>query len=167
MEKNNFNLKEFKIPFKYRGASVVQILLWDLTNKFLFKQTHRSMYEIRATILRLFGAKIGKNTKIRPSTKILYPWKLEIGEDSWVGDEVDLYNLENIHIGRNTCISQYCKLITGSHNFKSNDFEYRCESIYIGNNAWLTIDCMVLPGVKVEDGSYYPPRTLIKKLIQK
>ena len=47
------------------------------------------LYRWRAFLLRLFGAKIGKNVVIRPSVKITYPWKLTLGDYAWVGDDVN------------------------------------------------------------------------------
>ncbi len=40
------------------------------------------LYRWRAFLLRLLGAKIGKNVVIRPSAKITYPWKLTVGDYS-------------------------------------------------------------------------------------
>ena len=55
-------------------------------------------------MLRVFGAKIGAKVIIRPSAQITYPWKVEIGDYSWIGDEVILYSLGDIEIGSNTVI---------------------------------------------------------------
>ena len=64
-------------------------------------------------LLRLFGAKLGKGVKVRSSAKFTYPWKVSIGNHSWIGDNVQFYSLEEIHIGANCVISQESYLCTG------------------------------------------------------
>ncbi len=72
----------------------------------IFAWSPQVLYRWRAFLLRLFGAKIGKNVVIRPSVKITYPWKLTLGDYAWVGDEVNLYTLGEITIGAHSVISQ-------------------------------------------------------------
>jgi acetyltransferase-like isoleucine patch superfamily enzyme len=38
----------------------------------------------RRFLLKAFGAKIGRRVIVRPSARITYPWKVEIGDYSWV-----------------------------------------------------------------------------------
>ena len=44
---------------------------------------------IKRGILIFFGAKIGKNVVIKPKVKIKYPWHLQIGNNSWIGEMFD------------------------------------------------------------------------------
>ena len=80
------------------------------------------MFAWRRILLRMFGAKIGRNVLIRPSAKITYPWKVSIGEYSWIGDNAVLYSLGEIEIGNNTVISQRCYLCTASHKYDDSSF---------------------------------------------
>ena len=89
------------------------------------------MYGWRRNIFRLFGAKIGKNVIIRPSVKMTYPWNIEIGNNSWIGDNVVLYSLDKIEIGNNVVISQNSYLCTGTHNFsKEASLEKLCVPVH-------------------------------------
>ena len=81
------------------------------------------MYGFRRFLLRLFGAKIGKKVIIRPSVKVTYPWKLSIGDYSWIGEDVWIDNLEQVIIGSNVCISQGAMLLCGNHNYKKVTFD--------------------------------------------
>jgi acetyltransferase-like isoleucine patch superfamily enzyme len=61
-------------------------------------------YNWRNFLLRCFGAGIGRNVIIRPSEKITYPWNLNSADNAWVGDNVELYTLGNITIGKKRLI---------------------------------------------------------------
>lgn len=104
----------------------------------------------RVFLLRLFGANIGNNVIIRPSVKITYPWKLTIGENSWVGDDAVLYTLGEILIGENTIISQRCYICTGSHDYDTLDFKITAAPIIIGNSTWLATDVLLHQALKLE-----------------
>ena len=81
-------LNKFKLPKNFRGRSSLVVQLWWMTDFFLFKLSPQIMYGWRRFLLRLFGAKIGKNVIIRPNVTITYPWKVSIGDYSWIGDNV-------------------------------------------------------------------------------
>ena len=67
----------------------------------------------------MFGAKIGKGVIIRPGVSVKYPWKLQIGDNTWIGENVWIDNLSNIIIGKNVCVSQGAMLLSGNHNYKN------------------------------------------------
>ncbi|SDG42459.1 putative colanic acid biosynthesis acetyltransferase WcaF [Pedobacter terrae] len=101
---------------------------------------------ILVLILRLFGAKIGQEVRIKPGIYIKYPWKLEIGDYSWLAD-CYIDNLDQIKIGKNCCISQQAVLITGNHNYTSTDFDLITGPIVLEDGAWLGASAKVGPGV--------------------
>ena len=145
-------LSEFKLPDKFRGRSALLVQLWWAVQYFFVNHSPQFMYGWRNFWLRLFGAQIGKGVLIRPTVKIVYPWKLKIGDYSWVGDDVSLYTLGEIQIGSNTVISQKCYLCTGSHDYTSPTFDISAKKITIGNEVWLAMDVFIAPGVTINDG---------------
>ncbi|MEQ8838202.1 MAG: hypothetical protein RID07_15455, partial [Lacipirellulaceae bacterium] len=40
---------------------------------------------LKARLLRVFGAKIGRGVTIKPHVRIKYPWMLTIGDHCWIG----------------------------------------------------------------------------------
>ncbi|OKH40612.1 colanic acid biosynthesis acetyltransferase WcaF [[Phormidium ambiguum] IAM M-71] len=132
-----------------RGRSGWMILLWWLVQAIVFPLTPHQLHAPRIALLRLFGAKIGKGVVIRPTARFTYPWKVEIGDYSWIGDDVVLYSLDYIHIGRHSVISQECYLCTGNHDFQNPTFSLITAPITIGNGAWVATDCFVGPGVEI------------------
>lgn len=132
-----------------RGRSNWIILLWWLVQAIAFPLTPHQLHAPRIALLRLFGAKIGKGVVIRPTARFTYPWKVEIGDYSWIGDDVVLYSLDYIRIGRHSVISQECYLCTGSHDFQDPTFSLITAPITIGNGVWVATDSFVGPGVEI------------------
>jgi len=143
------NLKMFKIPPNFRGKSAFTVQLWWFVQAVFFKTSPQFLYGWRRFLLKLFGAKIGKNVIIRPSATVTYPWKISIGDYSWIGDDVVLYSLGEISIGSNTVVSQKSYLCAASHDYAKVDFPIFGNKIEISDECWLATDVFIAPGVKV------------------
>ena len=74
------DLSGFSVPKGFRGGNAIKVQLWWAVQATIFAWSPQVLYRWRAFLLRLFGAKIGKNVVIRPSVKITYPWKLTLGD---------------------------------------------------------------------------------------
>lgn len=142
-------LDEFRLPANFRGRSPMVVQFWWLVQATLFACSPQFMYGWRRFLLRAFGAKIGKNVLLRPSVKITYPWKLSIGDYSWVGDDVVLYTLGEIVIGRHAVVSQKSYLCTGSHDYRARAFDIYARPICIEDEAWVSTDVFVAPGITI------------------
>lgn len=107
----------------------------------------------RRLLLKLFGARIGVGVVIKPNVRIKFPWRLEIGDHSWIGEDVWIDNLALVTIGSNACISQGAYLCTGSHDWSSPTFDLIVKPITIGDGAWIAAKSTVGPGVSVGKGA--------------
>ncbi|MCU0534200.1 MAG: hormogonium polysaccharide biosynthesis acetyltransferase HpsU [Hydrococcus sp. Prado102] len=132
-----------------RGKPGWFILLWWLVQAIAFPISPHNLHGFRCWLLRLFGAKIGKGVSIRPTARFTYPWKVQIGDYSWIGDDVVLYSLDRITIGSQCVISQECYLCTGSHDLQDVAFGLITAPIEIGNGVWIAADCFIGCGVKI------------------
>lgn len=108
---------------------------------------------LRVVALRSFGARIGDGVRIRHDVRIHWPWKLDVGAYSWIGESVWILNLERVTIGSNSCISQGVLLCTGSHDRRSETFEFDNADITIGDSVWVAARATILPGVRIGDGA--------------
>ncbi len=138
-------------------------VIWGVVYPIFFRYSPRLFYFWRNFILRVMGARIGKNVKIYPSAKIMFPWLLEIGDNSTISWDVKVYNLGYSKIGSNTMISQYSHLCGGTHDFRSKDFTLLRTGFTIGNNVWIAADAFVGPGIKVNDGAVVGARAVVTK----
>jgi putative colanic acid biosynthesis acetyltransferase WcaF len=90
---------------------------------------------------------------------------VKIGDYSWIGDDVVLYSLGDIIIGKNTVISQKSYICTGTHSYSKIDFPILAKQIVIGDECWLATDVFVSPGVTINKGVVVGARsTVIKDL---
>ena len=156
-------LNTFQLPKNFRGRNPIIVQFWWLIQGTLFRMSPQFMYGFRRFLLRLFGAKIGKKVIIRPSVKITYPWKLSIGDYSWIGDQVDLYTLGNIIIGKNVVISQKSYLCTGSHDYLKEDFSIFQKPIIIQDQVWVASDVFIAQGITIGEGSIVAARSSVFK----
>jgi len=132
-----------------RGAGRLQEALWLVVRLTLFQLCPFSFSVLKCTVLRWFGAKVGRGVVIKPDVRITFPWKLEMGDHVWLGEECWLLNLERIVIGSHVCISQRAVLCTGNHNYKSPTFDLIVQPITIEDGAWIGAGAWVGPGVTV------------------
>ncbi len=157
------DLKTFKLPKGFRGKSKFFVQFWWIVQGTFFRFSPQFMYSWRRLILRFFGAKIGNNVLIRPTVKILYPWKLTIGDWSWIGDEVNLYNMTNINIGENCVISQKSYLCSASHDHTKSSFDIFTKSIDIKDEVWIASDVFIAPGITIGHGTVVGFRSTVNK----
>ena len=147
------NLAEFKNSEFNRGASSLKEFLWRLLQQSLFNIEWITMYKFKCIILQRFGAKVAAGVVIKPKAKITFPWKVLIGENSWIGEETWLLSLEQITIGSNVCISQRTFLCTGSHNWSAPTFNLITKPIIIEDGVWICANVFVGPGVTIGENS--------------
>ena len=159
---SRFDLAGFTGAGYDRGGSTPKQVSWLITSG-LFLEHWWCPPSVRARVLRAFGAQIGVNTFIRHRVRIHWPWKLSIGDNSWIGDSVWILNLEPVKIGANTCISQDVFLCTGSHNSKVSTFEFDNAPITIGDGVWVAARASVLRGVTIGDNATVGATALVVK----
>ncbi|MCT9819035.1 acetyltransferase [Microbacterium sp. W1N] len=115
---------------------------------------------VRIRVLRAFGADIGTGVIFRPRTRVKFPWKLLIGDRSWIGEGVWFHNQDRICIGHDVVISQDTFLTTGSHAHR-RDMSLLTRPIRIGDGAWVTSRCVVLGGAQIGDNALVKPMTVV------
>ncbi|MGB0402643.1 MAG: WcaF family extracellular polysaccharide biosynthesis acetyltransferase [Salibacteraceae bacterium] len=133
----------------YNPGNPLKRILWYFTNILFFQNPFFPISSVKLVILKLFGAKIGSGVVIKPKVNIKYPWFLEIGENTWVGEDVWIDNLAKVKIGKNCCLSQGALLLTGNHNYKKIEFDLITQEIIIEDGAWVGAKAIVTPGTKM------------------
>ena len=156
-------LSAHRLPDGFRGRPGLYVMLWWLVRDTLFLLSPQPMYAWRRWLLRAFGARIGRNVQVRPTVRVTYPWKLEIGDDAWVGDFVELYTLGEIRIGADAVVSQNSYLCTGGHDPRRVSFDIFAHPIVVEPQAWIAADVFVGPGVTIGYGAVVAARSTVVK----
>jgi putative colanic acid biosynthesis acetyltransferase WcaF len=131
------------------GGNIFKRVLWHYINALVFKSSLFPFYGLKNCLLRLFGAKIGKEVEIKPCVNIKYPWFLNIGNEVWMGENVWIDCLVPVTIGNNICISQGAVLLTGNHNYKKTTFDLIVSGITLEDGVWIGACAIVNPGITV------------------
>jgi len=140
----NFDSNEFD-----RGAGSLKEVLWYLIKVIFFLSAVPYPNFLKLQLLKLFGASIGKGIVIKPRVNIHFPWKLEIGNDVWIGEEACFLNFEKLSLGSNVCISQRAFLCGGNHDYKDPSMPYRNGPITVQDGVWIGACCFIGPGVTI------------------
>jgi putative colanic acid biosynthesis acetyltransferase WcaF len=137
--------------------------LWACVYIVFFRFSPRPLHGYRAAILRLFGAKLGKNCHVYPSARIWAPWNLVMHDHAAIGDNVNCYSMAAITIGKNAVISQGAHLCTGTHDYESSTFQLYAKPIFIANRAWICAEAFIGPGVTVNEGAIAGARSVVSR----
>jgi putative colanic acid biosynthesis acetyltransferase WcaF len=132
-----------------RGASCVKEAAWLVVSLVLFRLCPFKCSALKAAVLRWFGASVGRKVVLKPGLKITFPWKLNLGDHVWLGEDCWLLNLAPITIAADVCISQRAFLCTGNHDYTSPAFDLMTAPIRVEAGAWIGAAAFVAPGVTV------------------
>jgi putative colanic acid biosynthesis acetyltransferase WcaF len=133
--------------------------LWFIVQGTVFRFSFYNAFRWRRFLLRMFGARLGENARVRPSVRVDVPWNLTIGANSSVGDHAILYCLGPVTIGRHVTISQYAHLCAGTHETNTHRMLLLKPPITIGDDAWIAADAFVGPGVTIGAGTLVGARS--------
>lgn len=139
---------------------VWKIYLWAICELLFVTNAWQISSGLRVRVLRAFGAEIGREVVFRPRTRVKFPWKLHIGDRSWIGEGVWFHNQDHIHLGHDVVISQETFLTTGSHRHRK-DMALITRPITVEDGAWVTSRCVILGGSRIGRSSLIRPLSLV------
>lgn len=119
-------------------------------------------WPVRRFFYCLQGMKIGKKSRILMKTHIVAPQNIIIGDNTYVNEYCLLDGRGGITIGDNVTIALHSKLITGGHDI-DDDFSYKEDRIYIGNHVAIFSACVILSGALIEEGCVFSAGAIVRK----
>ena len=165
-------LKGYTVGDFDRGAPRWKEALWILVKGAFFLNPLPWPSALRVALLRVFGARVGSGVVIRAHVNVSYPWRLTLGDDVWLGEEVVILSLAPVVIESSVCVSQRAFLCTGSHDFRSEKFTLMVKPIMVRAGSWIAAQAFISPGVEIGQGSMVcagsvvmenvPPRTIVR-----
>jgi len=146
------NIEKNRKGQKYPLSVQLMRVAWGF-GRMLFRMIPRPFYGPRRFILQCFGARLGRQVNIANTATIYFPWNLEVGDWSSIGERAMIYNLGKITIGKQATISQGAHLCAGSHDYRDPAMPLLTLPITIGDQAWICADAFIGPNVVVGEAA--------------
>ena len=140
-------------PDWHPGASWLVQMLWFCLGAPLLAADWLPGSAWRVSLLRAFGARIGRRCRLKPGLRVKFPWRLQVGDHCWLAEGAWIDNLAPITLGDRVCISQGAYLGTGNHNIRSPSFALRLGPISIDSDAWIAARAVLAPGTQIGAGA--------------
>lgn len=140
------------------------VYLWAVAELLFVYNPWQISSALRVKVLRAFGAEIGDGVVFRPRTRVKFPWKLQLGDNCWIGEGVWFHNQDHIYVGHDVSVSQEAFLTTGSHAHRL-DMGLITRPIFIAPGAWVTSRCMILGGARIGQSALIPPGTTVSGVV--
>ncbi|MGY6648122.1 putative colanic acid biosynthesis acetyltransferase [Wenyingzhuangia sp. IMCC45574] len=162
---NKIDLSKYAHSFSLKNK--IARLIWNISRIIVFIPFKGNFFNSwRNTVLKLFGAKIGKGSIIHSDVKIWAPWNLEVGEYTCLGQNVDCYNQGKVTIGSNTTISQKSYLCASTHDISDPKNNLVLKPIVIEDQVWVAADAFVGPGVVIYTGAVVGAKGAVFKNVE-
>ena len=132
------------------GRGPIVRALWFFVGLPLLRAALNPSTALRVWLLRSFGAKVGCGTTMKPGMRVKFPWRLEVGDFAWIGEDAWIDNLALVSVGNNAVISQGAYLCTGNHDWSRATFDLRTGPIRLEDGAWVGARAFIGPNVVLE-----------------
>lgn len=142
------------------GAPAWKVYAWSVIELLLVSNPFQISSRVRRAALRAFGAQVGASVVLRPRLRVRFPWKLAIGDRSWIGEDVWLHNQDLLTIGSDAVVSQGTFITTGSHSHR-RDMALITRPVVVEDGAWVTARCIILGGSRVGVSALVTPGTVV------
>ena len=140
--------------------------MWAVLSYFLFRPFISNIFNgWRISVLRIFGAKIGKGSVVYSSVYIPAPWNLTTGKFCCLGPYVQLH-IDKTILGNKVTISQRAYLCSGSHDIDYLNKPFTSAPIVIDDYAWVAAEVFVGPGVTIGEGAVVGARAAVFKNVE-
>src|SRR5580658_4613943 len=146
------DLRANRAAVKYSRPEQLRRVAWAF-GRWLLVFSPRPCFAWRRAVLRLFGARIGPHVNVYPSCRIYMPWNLCVGEWSALGEDVLVYSLGKVVIGRRVTLSYRAHLCAGTHDFSDPALPLLKPPVTLEDDAWVGTEAFLGPGVTVGAGA--------------
>lgn len=121
-----------------------------------YNATAAAQNDIRCAMLSKMFGKVGKNVFIKPPIRFDYGTNIEIGDDTFINYNLTVLDCAPVKIGARCFIGPNCSIYAVTHPIdkdQRNTLIERGYPVTIGSDVWFGGSVVVLPNVKIGDGS--------------
>ncbi len=133
--------------------------LYNFTRSFILEYMvnsvipHIPFWSWRRFYLRRIGMKIGEGSFIMKKNYFINANLISIGKHSHINTQCILDGRGGLTIGSSVSISHRVNIMTGSHDYKSKNFQGIFKPIVIEDYAWIGVGATILQGVTIGKGA--------------
>lgn len=144
-------------------AERIKQKVWLILSFLIFKPFAGRLFNTyRVSILKCFGAQIGKGSIIYANVYIPAPWNLVTGQYCCLGPQSKLH-IDKTILGDKVTISQRAYLCSGSHDITSKNKPFKSAPIVVESYAWVAAEAFIGPGVTIGEGAVVGARAVVFK----
>lgn len=131
---------------------------------------YRLFIFFKASLLKLMGAKVGKNCFIYPGVWITPGRNLTLGDDVDLAKDVIITTSGGVYIGDRTLIGYRTQILSANHSIPpiGEPFPISGDSlspIHINEDVWIGANCVITAGIKIGKGSIVAAGSVVTKNI--
>ncbi len=160
------------IGYLLKNSAVVWLknsCLYNFTRSFILEYMvnsvlpHIPFWSWRRCYLRHVGMKIGEGSFIMKQNYFINANLISIGEHSHINTQCIIDGRGGLTIGSNVSISHRVNIMTGSHDYKSKNFQGIFKPIVIEDYAWIGVGSTILQGVTIGRGAVVCAGAVVSK----
>ena len=121
---------------------------------------------VRRNWLRLFGARIGRQTSIMMGTRVHGLKQLSIGDNCSIGFRCLLDARGELVIDDAVVLASDVQMVAGHHVVDSDDFGRYLSPIHIAHHVWIASRSMVLAGVDIGPGAVVGACSMVREDVE-
>ena len=146
-------LRQYDNSWFRPGGTSLSRALWFLVGLPILRSHVIPFSGLRVWLLRQFGARIGSGVVVKVGVNVKYPWHLEIGNDTWIGEDCWIDCLTTVRIGSDCCVSQGAYLCTGNHDWTDPAFGLMIAPVTMEDGSWAGARSILTPGAVLGEGA--------------
>jgi acetyltransferase-like isoleucine patch superfamily enzyme len=123
---------------------------------------------IKVLLLKIMGAKIGKNTFIYPGVWIIPGKNLIMGSHVDLAKDVIITTTGGVYIGDRTLIGYRTQILSANHSVPAIGLPFPISGdsygkIHISNDVWIGANCIITAGVTIGTGAVIAGGSVVTK----
>lgn len=145
------------------GRSLLVQMAWYFLGAPVVRSQWMPSSFVRVALLRLFGSQVGEGSVLKPGLRVKFPWRLRVGANTWIGEDVWIDNLTHVEIGNHCCVSQGAYFCTGNHDWSDPAFGLTVRPITLSDGSWAGARSLLCPGVTLGECAIAAAGSVVSK----
>ncbi len=152
-----------------RNKYIFELLRYGLSVAALKHAIMKYAWYIHDHVAPTAGMKKGKGVRIHPTASLRCGKNISLGENSHINQYCCVWASKNakIILGDNLLMGPGAKIFSSNHGTEAgmpmNRQEWVEKDVVVGNDVWIGANAVIVPGVKIGDGSIVAAGAVVTK----